>query len=54
LRPAFTLWRIIVRSNSANAPVSWKTPAHGRGHVDGQLIQVQVRAARFEVLDGVE
>src|SRR6516162_10073766 len=25
LRPALTRWRIIVRSNSANAPVSWKT-----------------------------
>src|SRR5262249_12872162 len=48
LSPALIRWRIIVRSNSAKAPVSWNTSLPICRRVDRLL--VQVHAAGFEML----
>jgi hypothetical protein len=47
-------WRIMVRSNSAKAPVIWEQAAHRCGGVDVMLIEVEVDAGGPEMLNGAE
>jgi hypothetical protein len=48
-------WRINDRSNSANAPVTWKTSLPmGAVVVDRLLIEVKIDAAGLQMLDGAQ